>query len=132
LITVPGGTAPVASRYTIWWAAARAGVREVTIPVKHAKAVLNRTFEQALEALPELSIFQSRDHGTLLQIAGLAQKAVQYDIGNPNTASKMTRHGQRSCQAKPLVMASRRQNSILCVAEMVGFGMGKSKMSYFS
>jgi uncharacterized protein (DUF302 family) len=51
--------------------------------------------EQALrelEAAPPLSIFGFRDHGALLQIAGLKRKAMQYDIGNPLTASKMTRH----------------------------------------
>ena len=51
--------------------------------------------EQALrelEAGPALSIFGFRDHGALLQIAGLKRKAIQYDIGNPLTASKMTRH----------------------------------------
>jgi uncharacterized protein (DUF302 family) len=41
---------------------------------------------------PELSIFLSRDHGALLQIAGRPRKAMQYDIGNPITASLMTRH----------------------------------------
>jgi hypothetical protein len=41
---------------------------------------------------PELSIFQVRDHGTLLKIAGKARNALQYDIGNPVTASLMTRH----------------------------------------
>jgi uncharacterized protein (DUF302 family) len=41
---------------------------------------------------PELSIFLTRDHGALLQIAGRPRKALQYDIGNPITASLMTRH----------------------------------------
>lgn len=41
---------------------------------------------------PELSIFLVRDHGALLQIAGRPRKALQYDIGNPITASLMTRH----------------------------------------
>ena len=41
---------------------------------------------------PELSIFQTRDHGALLQIVGRPRKALQYDIGNPITASLMTRH----------------------------------------
>jgi uncharacterized protein (DUF302 family) len=45
-----------------------------------------------LENGPELAIFFSRDHGGLLQIVGQARKALQYDIGNPLTASKMTRH----------------------------------------
>ncbi len=45
-----------------------------------------------LEACPQLSIFGQRDHGVLLSIAGLQRRAIQYDIGNPLTASKMTRH----------------------------------------
>ena len=40
----------------------------------------------------ELSIFLVRDHGALLKIAGEARNALQYDIGNPITASLMTRH----------------------------------------
>jgi len=44
-----------------------------------------------LEAGPELAIFL-RDHGSLLRVAGRAREAVQYEIGNPLTASKMTRH----------------------------------------
>jgi uncharacterized protein (DUF302 family) len=41
---------------------------------------------------PELSIFLIRDHGALLKITGGARNALQYDIGNPITASLMTRH----------------------------------------
>ena len=41
---------------------------------------------------PELSIFLVRDHGALLKSAGKARNALQYDIGNPVTASLMTRH----------------------------------------
>jgi hypothetical protein len=41
---------------------------------------------------PELSIFQVRDHGALLAIAGKKHNALQYDIGNPVTASLMTRY----------------------------------------
>jgi hypothetical protein len=40
---------------------------------------------------PELSIFLVRDHGALLKTAGKARNALQYDIGNPLTASLMTR-----------------------------------------
>jgi uncharacterized protein (DUF302 family) len=47
---------------------------------------------QQLEAAATLSIFESRDHGALLAIAGLNRQAVQYEIGNPLTASLMTRH----------------------------------------
>ena len=46
---------------------------------------------RAMEAAPSLSIFGMRDHGALLQIAGQDRHAVQYDIGNPLTASRMTR-----------------------------------------
>ena len=45
-----------------------------------------------LERLAPLSIFGARDHGGLLATAWLARKAIQYDIGNPLTASQMTRH----------------------------------------
>lgn len=47
---------------------------------------------QELEASAPLSIFGQRNHGALLSIAGLERRALQYDIGNPLTASKMTRH----------------------------------------
>jgi uncharacterized protein (DUF302 family) len=47
---------------------------------------------QEMHAAPPLSIFGFRDHGALLMIAGLRRQAIQYDIGNPLTASKMTRH----------------------------------------
>jgi hypothetical protein len=45
-----------------------------------------------LEQGHPLFIFLKRDHGVLLQIAGRPRKALRYDIGNPHTASKMTRH----------------------------------------
>ncbi|ESX51839.1 hypothetical protein X760_31290 [Mesorhizobium sp. LSHC422A00] len=41
---------------------------------------------------PKLSICDCRDHGASLQIEGRKRNAVQYEIGNPVTASKMTRH----------------------------------------
>jgi uncharacterized protein (DUF302 family) len=45
-----------------------------------------------LEQGAPLFIFLKRDHGALLQVIGQPRKAVQYEIGNPRTASKMTRH----------------------------------------
>jgi hypothetical protein len=45
-----------------------------------------------LEASANLSIFSFRDHGALLAIAGQKRRSIQYDIGNPLTASKMTRY----------------------------------------
>ena len=48
--------------------------------------------KEALQRGSELAIFSARDHGGLLRVAGLARKAVQYEIGNPLTASSMTQH----------------------------------------
>lgn len=65
-------------------------------------------FGQAAKALhelengPDLMIFGFRDHGALLQIQGLNRKAIQYDIGNPLTASKMTRHELSAGMYAPL------------------------------
>lgn len=55
-----------------------------------------------LERGPELSIFNSRDHGRLLQITGRPRNAVQYDIGNPLTASRMTQHQLPAALYAPL------------------------------
>lgn len=51
---------------------------------------------------PKLSIFLIRDHGALLQITGKARQALQYEIGNPLTASKMTRHRLAAALYAPL------------------------------
>jgi uncharacterized protein (DUF302 family) len=51
---------------------------------------------------PKLSIFRERDHGALLQIVGGRRNALQYDIGNPLTASKMTRHQLPAALYAPL------------------------------
>lgn len=55
-----------------------------------------------LEAGPALSIFLVRDHGATLQMAGQKKKALQYEIGNPLTASKMTRHRLPAALYAPL------------------------------
>lgn len=51
---------------------------------------------------PTLSIFGERDHGALLQISGSRRNAMQYDIGNPLTASMMTRHELPAALYAPL------------------------------
>jgi uncharacterized protein (DUF302 family) len=51
---------------------------------------------------PKLSIFLAREHGALLQIAGGRRNAVQYEIGNPLTATKMTRHRLPAALYAPL------------------------------
>ena len=93
-----------------------------TIVVEHLSLECRRPFEaakQALQALvpalrpelqsmlvgadaetiaiarrdwPELWLFLARDHGALTAADGLHRKAVQYEIGNPLTAERMTRH----------------------------------------
>jgi uncharacterized protein (DUF302 family) len=54
------------------------------------------------ESGPKLSIFGERDHGALLQIVGSRRNATQYDIGNPVTASKMTRYQLPAALYAPL------------------------------
>jgi uncharacterized protein (DUF302 family) len=59
------------------------------------KALTNGNVERAIrekEQGPELFIFHVRDHGALLAIAGKTRNALQYEIGNPVTATLMTRH----------------------------------------
>ena len=41
---------------------------------------------------PKLWIFLIRDHGVLTAADGQSSKAMQYEIGNPLTAERMTRH----------------------------------------
>lgn len=71
------------------------------IPALLADGMTDR-LKQRLEAAPELSIFSSRDHGALLGIYGHARQAIQYDIGNPLTASKMTRYNVAAGLYAPL------------------------------
>lgn len=61
------------------------------IPLLLSDRVTDR-LKQRLEAAPELSIFLKRDHGAVLGLYGKARDAVQYEIGNPLTASTMTRY----------------------------------------
>jgi Domain of unknown function DUF302 len=51
---------------------------------------------------PKLSIFGATRGLTLLQIAGKKRNALQYEIGNPLTASKMTRHQLPAALYAPL------------------------------
>jgi hypothetical protein len=111
---------------------AQSTVRSRTIAVDHIKIESGKRFEEVRRALeetipklnpavgdflrkgdqerakaeeehgPKLSIFLHRDHGALLQIAGGARNARQYEIGNPLTASKMTRHQLAAALYAPL------------------------------
>ncbi|WP_246702805.1 DUF302 domain-containing protein [Starkeya sp. ORNL1] len=61
-----------------------------------------RAAQEYEEKGPKLSIFLERDHGALLQIAGGKRNAIQYEIGNPLTASKMTRYQLPAALYAPL------------------------------
>jgi hypothetical protein len=54
------------------------------------------------ESGPKLSIFEGRDHGALLRIWGGGRNALQYEIGNPLIASKMTRYQLAAALYAPL------------------------------
>jgi hypothetical protein len=58
-----------------------------------------RTYD---ESGPALSIFLERDHGALLRSVGQKRNAIQYEIGNPLTASKMTRYKLPAALYAPL------------------------------
>jgi hypothetical protein len=47
--------------------------------------------EAARRSGPKLWLFLMRDHGQLTEADGLKSKAIQYEIGNPLTAERMTR-----------------------------------------
>jgi hypothetical protein len=63
---------------------------------------LTDRLKQRLEAAPELSIFLKRDHGMLLGIYGAPRNAIHYEIGNPLTASTMTRYQLGAANYAPL------------------------------
>jgi uncharacterized protein (DUF302 family) len=71
------------------------------IPELVANGVTDR-LKQRLDALAELSIFSEFDHGALLGIYGKQLSAMQYLIGNPLTASAMTRYGVAAGLYAPL------------------------------
>jgi len=103
-----------------------------TIPVEHIRISSERSFaevRQRLEATlpkleagiadalrrgdqkratefdengPKLSIFERRDHGSLLQVFGGRRNALQYEIGNPLTSSKMNRYKLSAALYAPL------------------------------
>ena len=87
--------------------AVKAALEELVPPLDPVilEALRQGDIERAKEARqrgPELAIFSARDHGGLLRIADLARKAVQYDIGNPLTATRMTQHHLPAALYAPL------------------------------
>ncbi len=70
-----------------------------------------------LEASAPLTIFGQRDHGALLAIAGQTHRLIQYDIGNPLTASKMTRHHLAAGLYAPIRVLLREDGDAGCAFE---------------
>jgi hypothetical protein len=57
---------------------------------------------KALEHGTPLYIFLKRNHGALLQAQGGSRNVIQYDIGNPLTASMMTRYKLQAALYAPI------------------------------
>ena len=63
---------------------------------------LTERLRQRLGAAAVLSMFSEFDHGALLRLYGKPRNAIQYLIGNPLTASTMTRFGLAAGLYAPL------------------------------
>ena len=72
----------------------------------HLAELLTRGEKEKVEAarrdLSKLWIFEIRDHGALTAADGKASKAMQYEIGNPLTAERMTRRRLAAALYAPL------------------------------
>jgi uncharacterized protein (DUF302 family) len=83
-------------------AALEAAVPQLDPAIAAALAHGDEARARALERGAALFIFEKRDHGALLQITGRRRNALQYEIGNPLTASRMTRHKLPAALYAPL------------------------------
>jgi Domain of unknown function DUF302 len=77
-------------------------VPQLNPAIRAALAEGNEQRVKELEGGEKLFIFLKRDHGVILQIAGRPAKALQYEIGNPFTATRMTRHQLAAALYAPL------------------------------
>jgi hypothetical protein len=85
------------------------------IPALLSDGVTDR-LKQRLEGAPELSIFLKRDHGMLVGLYGELRDAVQYELGNPLTASRMTRYQLAAGLYAPLrVIVYERADGTSCI-----------------
>jgi uncharacterized protein (DUF302 family) len=61
-------------------------------------------------------LFGTSDHGALLRLAGQKRRAVQYVVGNPLFALRMTRHDVRAALYAPLrVLLSENEEGKTCL-----------------
>jgi uncharacterized protein (DUF302 family) len=68
------------------------------------EVMANGDVERAKKIVGEepLFIFAKRDHGAILRVAGQRRTAIQYEIGNPMTATEMTRYRIEASLYAPL------------------------------
>jgi len=66
-------------------------VPPIELSINAALASVEEQRATASERRPKLFVFLKRDHGALLQVTGRPAKVVQYEIGNPLTAMRVTR-----------------------------------------
>jgi uncharacterized protein (DUF302 family) len=85
-------TMKTAKKFAEVEAALERGVPQLDPAIAAALAAGDERRATELERGAPLFIFLKRNHGALLQVAGRPRQALQYEIGNPHTASKMTRH----------------------------------------
>jgi len=72
-------------------AALEAGIPQLDPAIGAALTNGEEARAEELGARAQLFIFLKRDHGALLQITGRPRRALQYEIGNPLTATRITR-----------------------------------------
>jgi hypothetical protein len=70
--------------------------------IVEALAKGNRDLAKALARGTPLFVFSKRDHGAILKSVSQTQHAIQYEIGNPITASSMTRYQLPAALYAPL------------------------------
>src|SRR6266478_741552 len=70
-------------------------------PRSSREAIRNR-LRTHVKNSPKLWLFLVRNHGELTAADGLTAKAMQYEIGNPLTAERMTRHVLAAALYAPL------------------------------
>jgi uncharacterized protein (DUF302 family) len=61
-----------------------------------------RTRLEGMAGPSDFMLFGSNDHGALLRLAGQKRRAVQYIVGNPLFALRMTQHDIRAALYAPL------------------------------
>jgi len=75
---------------------------EVKLLAVGENAETARTRIEAMAGPSGFMLFALYDHGSLLRVAGLTRKALQYVVGNPLDAIRMTQHAIRASLYAPL------------------------------